>query len=65
MKAKLILDLNQQPIGIQIFPLTDDEKKLIQSLTRAKFNIPTVIHKTHPETETKVSIQITIDRTQV
>lgn len=65
MKAKLILDLDQQPIGIQIFPLTDDEKKIIQSITRAKFNIPTVFHKTHPDTETKVSIQITIDRRQV
>jgi len=29
MKANLIYDINQKPIGIQIFPLTDDEKKLI------------------------------------
>jgi len=62
MKANLILDLDKIPKGIQVIPLTDDEKKLIQSLSRAQFNNPIVLHKTHQGTETKVSIQITISR---
>ena len=61
MKANLIYDVEHKPIGIQIFPLTDDEKKLIQSLTEAKFIMPTVIKKQHPETQTTVSIQIIIE----
>ena len=65
MKANLIYDIEKKPIGIHIFPLTDDEKKLIQSLTAAKFITPTVIKKQHPETQTTVSIQITVNRTQV
>ncbi len=65
MKASLIYDLEQTPVGIQIFPSTDDEKKLVQSLLSARFNIPTIMKKMHPETETTVSIQITIDKQQV
>lgn len=64
-EASLIYDRDHQPIGIHLYPLADEEKKLIQSLTKAKFNTPTIIKKQHPETPTTVSIQITIDREQI